>query len=74
MLLSVEAVYEDGVFKPVGRPPLAEGQSVQLEVRTTTLRSPEEILKLAARVYDGLSKEEIDEVEEIALSRPDWLA
>jgi len=72
MVLSGEAVYEDGVFKPVGRPPLADGQSVHLEVRTAGRPSPEEILALAARAYDGLSAEEIDGVEEIALSRPDF--
>lgn len=68
---SIEAVYENGIFRPVEEPPsdLSEGQHVHLTVQ---LKSPEEILELAAQVYKGLAEEEIDEIERIALDRRDF--
>jgi len=63
-----EAVYENGVFRPVAdaTPNLAEGQHVRLVVETNT---PEDILNLAARVYEGLSENEISDIEKITLNR-----
>jgi predicted DNA-binding antitoxin AbrB/MazE fold protein len=63
-----EAVYENGVFRPLNplSPSLIEGQRVRLSVETV---SPEQILELASKVYEGLSAEEIEEIEEIALDR-----
>jgi predicted DNA-binding antitoxin AbrB/MazE fold protein len=66
-----EAVYENGVFRPLeplSHPPV-EGQQVRLVVETV---SPEQILELATKVYEGLSPEEIEEVEEIALDRSNF--
>jgi predicted DNA-binding antitoxin AbrB/MazE fold protein len=61
-----EAIYENGVFRPLA--PLAsslvEGQQVRIVVEAET---PKDILNLAAQVYEGLSEEEIEEVERIAL-------
>lgn len=63
-----DAVYENGIFRPLEPLPahLAEGQQVRIVVETDT---PEDILRLAARVYAGLSEQEIQEVEKIALDR-----
>lgn len=63
-----EAVYENGVFRPVApvAPHLAEGQYVRLVVETDT---PEDILGLAAEVYEGLSEQDMNDVEQIALDR-----
>jgi predicted DNA-binding antitoxin AbrB/MazE fold protein len=66
---TVEAIFEDGVFKPVERPEIPEGEHVQLTVETTARPEQEDPLELAARVYQGLRPEEVDEIERIALDR-----
>ena len=66
---TVKAIFEDGVFKPVERPEIPEGEHVQLTAETTTRPEREDPLELAARVYRGLRPEEIDEIERIALNR-----
>ena len=66
---TLEAVYEDGVFKPLSHPKLNEGQQVRLIAEETSGVRPEHILDLAAQVYQGLSQEEIAEIEKIALDR-----
>jgi predicted DNA-binding antitoxin AbrB/MazE fold protein len=61
-----EAVYENGVFRPVAASPqLAEGQRVRLIVEPAN----ETTLDLAAKVYQGLTEEQVDEIEQIALDR-----
>jgi predicted DNA-binding antitoxin AbrB/MazE fold protein len=63
-----EAVYENGIFRPVApvAPNLTEGQHVRLVVETDM---PDDILRLAAEVYDGLSEQEVNDIEQIALDR-----
>lgn len=63
-----DAVYENGVFRPIGSRPdcLAEGQQVRIVVEADT---PEDILRLATQVYAGLSEQDVQEVEKIALDR-----
>lgn len=72
--LEIEAIYENGVFKPLSQitGPVKEGERVHLVVKAAL--SPEEMLKLAASVYEGLSAEEIDEIEKISLDRRPWFA
>jgi len=67
---TVEAVYRNGVFTPTARPALAEGAHVRLVVEPLAHLSPEEILRLAADVYDGLSAHDMDEVERLSRRRP----
>lgn len=71
---SITAIFENGRFRPIRplNPSLSEGQKVRLVVETGL--SPEEILDLAGKVYDGLSDEEIDEIEQIALQRDDFFS
>ncbi len=61
------AVFEHGVFRV--SPPLhmniPEGQAVRIVVEP--IESPEDILELATRVYDGFSAKDIEEIEEIIL-------
>lgn len=71
---TLKAIYENGVFRPLEKPELTEGQSVQLIVESTTHLSPQEMLKLAAEVYEGLSVTDIDEIEEIALKRDNFFS
>ncbi len=70
MTQTIEAVYQNGMFCPLGNisPNFAEGEAVSLTVTERRL-SPEEMLELAGKVYEGLSDEEIAEIETIALDR-----
>jgi predicted DNA-binding antitoxin AbrB/MazE fold protein len=68
---TVEAIFEDGVFKPVERPEIPEGEHVQLTVETAERAGGEDPLELAVRVYRGLRPEQIDEIERIAIGRSD---
>ena len=69
MKASVDAVYQDGVFKPVSSPELPEGERVRLTVERVTQTKPDDILKLASRVYDGLSQQDIHDIEDMARHR-----
>jgi len=69
MKQTLEAIYEKGVFKPLKRPEISEGQQVRLTVETPSEWIPEDMLELAAQVYQGLSDKQIDEIEQIALNR-----
>ncbi len=69
MKATVEAIFESGVFRPVERVEIPEGEHVQLTVETSARGNQEDPLELAARVYRGLQPEEIDEIERIATDR-----
>lgn len=66
----LDAVYEKGAFRLLRLPAseLVEGQHVRLLVQAEPEAS-EEILKMAAEVYQGLSTREISELEELILNR-----
>jgi predicted DNA-binding antitoxin AbrB/MazE fold protein len=61
---TIEAVYEHGSFRPIGPVgmDLAEGQTVRLVVEQ--IEEPDNILALAAQVYEGLSDEQIDSIQQ----------
>ena len=67
----IDAIYENGIFRPMQpyTTEIAEGAPVLITVDDET--EPES-LKLATRVYDGLSEEDIDEIEQIALNRSNF--
>ncbi|HEV7518275.1 MAG TPA: antitoxin family protein [Thermoanaerobaculia bacterium] len=65
----LEAVYEDGVLKPLRDPGLTEHQRVVVEIRLPSESAADSELEDWRRVYDGLSDSEIAEVEVIALDR-----
>ena len=69
---TLQAVYENGVFRPLVplEELLTEGQKVRLRVERPL--SPKEMTELAASVYEGLSEEEIAEIEKIILDRSNW--
>ncbi|MGB0562451.1 MAG: antitoxin family protein [Spirulinaceae cyanobacterium] len=67
MPTTIEAIYENGLLRPLQELNLSEGQTVQLTLVPQPKLSPQEILDLAADVYRGLSQKEIDEIEAIAL-------
>lgn len=68
MKQTVDAVYENGAFRPIQRDALtiADGQWVRITVDD---QCEPEALRLAMTVYDGLSEKDIDEIERIALDR-----
>lgn len=69
---TIEAIFEHGTFRLIQPPtiPLRDGQRVRLVVETE--EAPDMILALAASVYEGLSAQDIAEVEQIALQRGDF--
>lgn len=72
MKQAVDAVYENGVFKPLKPPSLSDGQLVRLEIETAPEVDSNDLLELAAKVYEGLSDQQIAEIEKIALDRRDF--
>ena len=63
---TLAAVFQDGVFRPVRRPDLPEGERVRLTVERIGEASPADVVVLALRVYEGLSPTDIDEIDEMA--------
>jgi predicted DNA-binding antitoxin AbrB/MazE fold protein len=68
---TVPAIFEDGVLKPLRPLNLAEHQTVEVTVTPAgpSQRSPEQTLAAWRAVFDGLSSEDVDEVERVALDR-----
>lgn len=66
---SVEAVFERGVFRPVVPIHFSIPEGKRLKIHVETESYSNDVLELASRVYDGLSEQEIDEIEQIALDR-----
>ena len=69
---TIEAVYENGGFRPITPVDmnLAEGQKVRLVVEP--VEKPDDILSLAAQVYEGLSGDQIDSIEQHSRRREDF--
>jgi predicted DNA-binding antitoxin AbrB/MazE fold protein len=69
---TIEAIFEHGTFRLIQPPtiPLRDGQRVRLVVEAE--EAPDVILALVARVYEGLSPQDIAEVEQIVLQRGDF--
>ena len=61
---AVEAIYEHGGFRLVGPAHLqiAEGQTVRLVVEP--IETPDEVISLAGRVYEGLTEDQIESIEQ----------
>jgi predicted DNA-binding antitoxin AbrB/MazE fold protein len=73
MKQTIDAVFEDGSFRPLeNRPlPFSQGQHVKLIVEAPS-EPQEDLIELAGQVYEGLSDKEVDEIEHIALDRSDF--
>ena len=65
----LEAIYEDGVLRPLADPGLEEHQRVLLEIRIEPQAHASSALEAWHRVYEGLSEDEISELESLALDR-----
>jgi predicted DNA-binding antitoxin AbrB/MazE fold protein len=69
MRQTIKARYHDGVLQPLEPLALADEVEVQVTVDTEVAVNADEILRRAARVYQGLTSEQVAEVETIALDR-----
>lgn len=71
MKQAIDAVFENGIFRPLQRDvlQLPDGQHVRITIDDEGLP---ETLRLAAKVYEGLSSDQIDDIEQIALERGDF--
>ncbi len=74
MRQTIKARYHDGVLQPLEPLALADDAEVQVTVDTEMAVSGEEILRRAERVYQGLTAEDIAQVEAIALDRQHFCA
>lgn len=63
----IEAVYVNGSFRPKERPDLADGQEVRLIVVTED-STVEEAQEMAQQVYNDLSRHDLREIENVALT------
>ena len=72
MKTTIDAVFENGVFRPLKPPGIPQGKQVKIEVDIPDDASPDEILALATTVFDGLSEQDVGEIESIALDRRDF--
>jgi predicted DNA-binding antitoxin AbrB/MazE fold protein len=64
-----EAIFADGTFRILhpNHLSLREGQRVRIMIETD--ETPDQILDLAAQVYDGLTPEDQAAIEQITLER-----
>ena len=69
MQQTINAVYKDGVFKPLKKLKIPNGQKAKIILDTFSKSIPDELLDLAGQVYDGLSEKQIDDIEQIAFNR-----
>lgn len=64
-----EAICEDGALKPLEGPALSEHQQMVVELREPAEEEATRTLAAWQSVYEGLSVNEIREVERVALAR-----
>jgi predicted DNA-binding antitoxin AbrB/MazE fold protein len=69
----LDAVFENGSFRPLrpAKVPLSQGQRVTLTIETP-VRESQDLIALAAKVYDGLTDEQVNEIERISLDRSNF--
>lgn len=65
----VEAVYENGVFRPLAPLDLPSGERVRVEIDVNPAVDVEAIVSQFREVYAGLTPDEITELEAVILDR-----
>lgn len=68
MSIAVEAIFEDGVLKPVRPLDIPEHMRLRLIIEAEA-EEPSGILSLASSVYSELSVSDIKDIESVALDR-----
>ena len=72
----IEAIYQNGVFRPLA--PISanihDGEKVMIEVSEKEFVVSDEnpIMKLAENFYEGLSAEDVAEIERVTLDRSNF--
>ena len=69
----LEAIYENGVLKPLESLKIPEHQKVTITIQLPPQENPDQELESWHRVYAGLSDQEIGEIESIALDRSHFM-
>ena len=71
MTKNLDAIYENGAFRPVSDAniTLSDGAIVRLTVEPIHQDVGQHVLDLAAKVYAGLSDEDVADIERIATDR-----
>jgi predicted DNA-binding antitoxin AbrB/MazE fold protein len=70
----LEAIYENGVLKPLKSLKLPEHQKVTLTIQLPPVENPDQELESWHQVFAGLSDKDIQEIESIALDRSHFMA
>jgi predicted DNA-binding antitoxin AbrB/MazE fold protein len=70
----LEAIYEDGVLKPLKSLKLPEHQKVTITIQLPPVENPDQELESWHQVFAGLSDKDIQEIESIALDRSHFMA
>jgi len=68
-----EAIYENGVLKPLESIKLSEHQRVTITIQLPMVENPDQELESWHQVYSELSDQEIKEIESIALDRSHFM-
>ncbi len=70
----LEAIYENGVLKPLKSLKLPEHQKVTITIQLPPVENPDQELESWHQVLAGLSDKDIQEIESIALDRSHFMA
>jgi predicted DNA-binding antitoxin AbrB/MazE fold protein len=65
----VDAIYEQETLRPLEAIDLPEHQRVRITIHGVPPESPDEMLDTWHQVYEGLTDEEIRQIEALALDR-----
>lgn len=69
----VEAIYENGMLRPLEALDLPDHQRVRITIHEPRAESPDETLNAWHQVYEGCTDEEITQIETIALDRSHFM-
>lgn len=74
MTQQFNATYQGGVLHPAEGVdlPLQDGDSVRVTIATTQSKAAADVVRLAQSVYEGLSPDEVVEIERIATDRSNF--
>jgi len=76
MTQNLDAIYKNGSFCPVNEATitLSDGARVRLTVEPIPQDSKKNVLDLAAKVYAGLSDDDVTDIEKIAMDRTNFFS
>jgi len=69
----LEAIYENGVLRPLEKLDLEEQQRVRVELHDDSFGDVKEHLKAWHELYEGFTDEEVAEIDSIVLDRASFM-